>query len=622
MAHTMQRPHPILRVLSAASLAAAVVAVGCDRREAGNTSAVRNAASADLYSVERADFDMAIPVSGELAAMRQIEVRNRLESRAVITEIVPEGKSVTKGDVVLRLAEEEIREKIKDQKDKVNTANSELIAAEQSLSIKENTRDSELEKADLTVEMAKLALLAWENGELVSKRQSLALARETADIDLTRLEDRFNKSSELVAKNFISRDEFEKDRIAMIEARAKSKQAALDQKVYEEYTYKQDRAKKESDVEQAVAERGRVEQKNNAEIVKAKADVESAKFKVESVADRLRNFEMQHGYCTVIAPSDGLVVYATSIDSGGGGRGGGDAQAPQVGTELKPNELVIILPDTSQMVANLKVSEALSGRIRQGQDVTVYSDALPNVPVKGAVQSVSVLAASGGWRDPNRRDYTVRVALDADPALGLKPSMRCKAEILLDSVDNAIGVPIQAIFRQGPIAYVHVHEGGGYAQKLVKLGRSSELRVEVLDGVVEGDRVLLREPSADELTTKLDFEALQAQFAPPAPASGAGEATAPRHDAPAVANSLADGGAAGAATVEPNPSEAKKEGPPGGPNGERRGDGQRRRRPDGAAPGGSRQGPPEQGGVTSSVGGSAGGSAGGSGQTAAPASAH
>jgi HlyD family secretion protein len=591
----MSRSPLSLRLLSPLALVAVIAAAGCNREPSGSGN-VRTASQVDLYSVERSDFDMAIPVSGELAAMRQIEVRNRLESRAVITEIVPEGKSVRKGEVVLRLAEEEVREKVKDAKDKVNMANSELIAAEQSLSIKENTRDSELEKADLTVEMAKLALLAWENGELVSKRQSLALARETADIDLARLEDRFNKSSELVEKNFISRDEFEKDRIAMIEARAKSKQAALDQQVFEEYTYKQDRAKKESDVEQAVAERGRVEQKNNAEIVKAKADVESAKFKVESAADRLKNFETQLGYCTVIAPSDGLVVYATSIDSGGGGRGGGDAQPPQVGTECKPNELVIILPDTSQMVANLKVSEALSGRIRPGQNVTVYSDAMPNVPIQGSVYSVSVLAASGGWRDPNRRDYTVKVALNADPAVGLKPSMRCRAEILLDRVDDAIGVPIQAIFRQGPVAYVHIRDGGGYAQRLVKLGRSSELRVEVIEGVKEGDRVLLREPSADELTAKLDFETLQAELAPPPaaqarptqPAGPAGAAVAEGPEAAPAAGSQGEAGGQGGDAGKP-------------------GDGTRRRR-NGEGPGrnGSRGNPPGEASEKPGAGGGSG----------------
>jgi HlyD family secretion protein len=473
------------------------------------------ASASDVHLVERTDFDMAIPVSGELAAMRQIEVRNRLEGRAIITEIVDEGRTVKQGDVLLRLAEEEIRDKIKDAKDKVNTAESELVAAQQTLSIAENTRASELEKADLAIELAKLALLAWENGEVVTKRQNLALARETAEINLKRLRERFEESAKLVEQKFISKDEFERDRIAMIEAEVKAKQAVLDLEVYEQYQYKQDEAKKKSDVDQAVAERARVEQRNDAQIVKAKADVDSARFKVDSANDRLKQLELQLTYCTITAPNDGLVVYATSIDSGGGGRGGGDAQPPQVGTELRPNELVIILPDTTQMVANLKVSEALSGRIRPGQTVTVFSDALPNTPIRGAVQSVSVLAASGGWRDPNRRDYTVRVALEADPALGLKPSMRCKAEILLDRVDDAVSVPIQAVFRQGPIAYVYTRDGSTFAQKMVRLGRASETRIEVLEGIAEGDKVLLREPSDDEVGSKLDFEALAAQFAPP-----------------------------------------------------------------------------------------------------------
>ena len=53
--------------------------------------------------------------------------------------------------------------------------------------------------------------------------------------------------------------------------------------------------------------------------------------------------------------------------------------------------------------------------------------------------AVSVLlAASGGWRDPNRREYTVKSALEADPSMGLKPAMRCKAEILLGRVEDAL----------------------------------------------------------------------------------------------------------------------------------------------------------------------------------------
>jgi HlyD family secretion protein len=502
------QPHhtrSIFRFL-AASLAVAVAAapIGCGGGEGGDEQAAQLVAARDLHAVEKGSFDMVLPVSGELAAQQQVELRNKLETRAVITEIAPEGTRVSKGEVLVRLAQEELLDKIKDSKDKVNTANSSVIAAQQSLAIKQGEKQSELDKADVAVKIAELALQGWQEGEVVNKRQQLELAKETAGINLDRLKGRFEESAKLVSQGYIAKDEFEKDRIAMIEAEAKVKQAALDLEVYEKYTFFQDEAKKKSDLDQARAERARVEEKFNAELVKAQADLESANFQLQSAKDRLQNLEMQLTYTTLTAPIDGLIVYATSIDSSNGGRGGGDAQPPQVGTELKPNELVILLPDTSRMVANLKVSEALSGRIRPGQPVTLYSDAMPNQPVAGSVTTVSVLAASGGWRDPNRREYTVKSALEADPSLGLKPAMRCKAEILLGRVDDALNVPVQAIFRQGPVAFVYVQDGAGFAQRQVELGRSSELQIEIKKGLAAGDKVLLREPKSFEIVAKLD----------------------------------------------------------------------------------------------------------------------
>ncbi len=479
---------------------------GQDKRQAPAARQPTGTAK-DLFAADKGDFDMVIPVTGELSASRQIEVRNKMEGRAVITEIVAEGRSVKKGDTLLRLSEDEILNKIKDAEDKSKTEGSTAIAAEQGLAIRENQKQSEIEKADLAIELAQLALEAWEKGEVVSKREQLKTALETASIDKERLDRRFTEAKSLVEKGFISRDDYEKDRMAKIQGDAKIKQCQLDTDVYEQFQYKQDRAKKQSDLDQARAERQRVEQRADAELTKLRAEVESARFKAQSSRERLEQLRTQHGYCHVVAPTDGLVVYATSIDSGGGmGRGGGDAQAPQVGTELKPNELVIVLPDTSVMMANLKVSEALSGRIKKDQPVTVWSDSIPNMPLSGKVVGVSVLAESGGWRDPNRRDYTVKVVLDVDPKLGLKPSMRCKAEILLDRVNDALSVPIQSVFRQGPVSYVYVPDGTGYAQRQVKLGRASELEVEIVSGLEQGEQVLLREPKKDEITSVLDFE--------------------------------------------------------------------------------------------------------------------
>ena len=286
----------------------------------------------------------------------------------------------------------------------------------------------------------------------------------------------------------------------MIEAEAKVTTASLELEVYLGYTFKQDEAKKKSDLEQAQAELGRVQQRNAAEIGNAAAAVTSAEYKLSSSKERLDDFMQQLQYCTVAAPSAGLVVYATSLESNRWG-GGGNERTLQVGAELFPNQPVILLPDTSQMVASVKVNEALSGRIKPGQSVVVTSDAMPTKPVAGEVLSIGVLAESSGWRDPNRRDYTVRVLLkDVNPEMGLKPSMRCKAEIIVESVEDSVHVPIQAVFRRGGSAFVYVLDGEQASLRDVKPGRASELEVEILAGLDEGDRVMLRAPADDEIS--------------------------------------------------------------------------------------------------------------------------
>ena len=459
--------------------------------------------ASQIHTVARGDFQIVIPVSGELTTERQVEIRNLLETRAVITEIVGEGTFVHEGDVVLRIADDELINQIKDSEDKVQTAESSVIAAEQSLAIRNSTMASDLEKADLEIEIAQLAMQAWEEGGVVTARQKLDLEIQTATINRDRLVKRAEDGRKLVEKGFLALDEYERDRIAMIESEARVKEAELAKQVYEDYTIKMELATNKSAVEQSRAEKGRVRQRHEAEIVKIEADVESVRFKRESARERLQDLKDQLEACIIAAPSDGLVVYASSLSSGER-RGRDNEPPPQVGTELRQNELVMILPDTSRMIASLKVGEALSGRVREGQPAVIYSDSLPGTAIPASVLKVSVLAESGGWRDPNRRDYTVRVLLDADPSLGLKPSMRCRGEIVLGKVEDAISVPIQSVFRKGPIAFVYVPDERGFAQRAVKIGRSSEMEVEVLEGLEPGENVLLRRPTPGEISVEIE----------------------------------------------------------------------------------------------------------------------
>jgi len=239
-----------------------------------------------------------------------------------------------------------------------------------------------------------------------------------------------------------------------------------------------------------------VKRKNESELASKQASVTNAERQLAVREQRVEELEEQVVNTRILAPTSGLVVYATSLERGW--RGNDDPL--DVGSEISPNEEIIHLPNSEQMIASIKVHESLIGRIDAGQPSSVRIDAIRGESFKGTVDSVGVVAESGGWRDPNLREYTVKVVIDGDNAnRDLKPSMRADAEIRLGRVEDVLTVPVQAVFRAGEVAYVYEKQGDRYVRTPVRIGRRSTTEAEVVAGLEGGERVLLREPRPGEV---------------------------------------------------------------------------------------------------------------------------
>jgi multidrug resistance efflux pump len=512
--------------------------------------------SPDIFQVRLGSFDIVIPTSGELAALRQIEIKNELETRAVITEIAEEGARVRAGDILVRFNDEDIVTRIKDAQDEAKLAGNAVTTAEADVAILRQEHESKLAAASLRITLADLALRSWLEGEDKTKRQELDLAVKTAEKEHERAAARFEAAERLKAQDFISLDDFKRDEIALLRAESDLETSRLQREVYIEYDSQRLQKEKESDLEQARDEHERTKARLEAEMKSALETLDVRRAQLQSKEERLTKWQAQHEWCVLEAPTDGLVVYASSVQSGGWHRN--DEDPPQVGTEVPRNKTIMILPDVSTMIAAVKVNEALSGLIKPDQRVTISPDALPDAVIGGRVLSIGVLAETGGWRDPNRRDYTVRILLEDGHSMGLKPSMACKARIAVGRVEDALHVPIQAIFREGRRSFVYLLEGaGGCVQQAVEVGRASTLYAEVVSGLEEGQRVLLREPSPAEVTRRLEPDKR-----PPAEERVAEADPGAGHDA---------GGRPELAAAEPAPGEREPRGPGAGrpPGGDR-----------------------------------------------------
>ena len=457
--------------------------------------------SGEMYEVTFGDFEITTPSSGELAAEHKINIHNHLESNAVIIELVDEGTLVEVGDVLLKLNDEKIKDNIRGSELNVTEATNNLQNAKSSFSIAEKKRDSELAVKQLAIDLAELALQAWKEGEVVARRQDLELAVQTADKNYRRLLKKYESSVDLYEQKFLSKDELDQDEIAVLNAEATLKKADLDVVVYENYIHEQQKQKKESDLKQAKDEYERAVVRLESELQSSLANILAKENKLTSHLERLEKLRGQLEACVVLAPGSGMVVYASSM-----GRWDDESGTISVGKSLHRNQLMMSIPDTSNMIARVKVNEALSGLISKGQLATVTCDALPGRVFEGEVLSVGVLAEGGGWRDPNRRDYTVVVKLLDTGGAPLKPSMRCAAEIYVDQVTNVLFIPIHAVHRDGSVVWVWVQRDGGFAQQPVQLGLFSESYAAIGSGLIAGDVVLLRDPSTGQVTGRLTKE--------------------------------------------------------------------------------------------------------------------
>lgn len=475
--------------------------------------AVSNGSSEDeqqveWIKVEVRSFPLTVRCKGELSAANQVEIKNEVEGRTTITEIIDEGaevrgprmhmtsrgREVIPGTLLLTLAADEIEEKILQAQENVLRARADYVAADEALAIKKNETETTEKQAKVKVDLARLDLEKWEKGTDPQEQRTLELAVETAKRNLTIAERDVEYSKQLYEEKFIALDELERDEIALIEAKNALATAELNVKIYDEFTRPKDRQKLMTDLEQAEAELDRTIRKNRSELTRLASDLEIKTRTLALREQRLTELLEQRRNTRVYAPADGSVVYATSV-----GPRWRRSDPLRKGREVRFNESLILLPDTSQMIAELKVHEQMIRRVEVGQKVNVKLNALADEVFEGKVIFKSLNAEDGGWWNQNLREYVIRVSLPANIDASLQPGMQCQGEVETGYVDSVLSLPVQVVYAEGSKHYVFRQgKDGRPEQHLVEIGRASETLVEVISGLDEGDEVLRRAPKPGE----------------------------------------------------------------------------------------------------------------------------
>ncbi|WP_179232940.1 efflux RND transporter periplasmic adaptor subunit [Paenibacillus rigui] len=199
---------------------------------------------------------------------------------------------------------------------------------------------------------------------------------------------------------------------------------------------------------------------SNNSIVAAENQMKSAALALEDSSRSLENYSVK-------APASGILTDFTLVP-------GQNVSSSKVGQvqQLDPVKIKTELTEASyQLVKNKK-------------ELVYYN---PDTPDKKGTAKISYMSPV---MSAQTKSYTVELEVP-NPEHTIEPGSRVMVQLTTESEQSVIAIPSLSIIREESDAYVFVQQGDQYQKRKVKLGRINGQYQEVLEGLKEGDQLVV-----------------------------------------------------------------------------------------------------------------------------------
>lgn len=199
-----------------------------------------------------------------------------------------------------------------------------------------------------------------------------------------------------------------------------------------------------------------------AQIDLARANVDLARVQLE--------------YAKIVAPVPGVIA---SIST---------QEGETVAASFAAPTFVNII-DLDRLEVQAYVDETDIGRIREGLEASFTVDTYPDTDFRGRVTAIHPKAVI----QDNVVNYIVTVEITDAQGRTLRPEMTANVTVFLEVRKGALAVPAAAVSRDGGDRSVMVLENGRRERRSVKVGRRDGGYLEILEGLTEGETVVIIE---------------------------------------------------------------------------------------------------------------------------------
>jgi RND family efflux transporter MFP subunit len=496
----------------------------------GGLAATSNILS--TFPVRRDDLTITVTESGNTKASQTIDIRSEVHGEATIISLIPEGTYITQEDVnagklLVELESSSLKERLKEEEKGLASDEARLTEEQENYHIQRNQNESDITAAQLAVKFGLMDLQKYLGETVAQKVVEKASQDPNSNFDMTSLlanndpndpnslsgessqqlkqlkdaillaEGQLEKANDMLEgtqklhdANYVSALELKGAELDVERFRIQRESAVEALKLYRRYDFPKEAERYLSDYKEAERELVRAGARARSRMAQAQARLSNAEEDVTESREDVQRRRKQVDACTIRAPAPGLVVYGTS------GEPWRERERGPVreGGKVYQRQTIISLPNTSEIIVEIRVHETSVDKVRPGQHATITVDAFPDKTFQGEILKVAPLPdPQQGFLNPDVKVYTTKVSMEGSHD-SVKPGMSAKVEILVDQLDDVLIVPIQAVaIREGKkLCYVMASDTP--QPRVVSTGAFNDTFVEIISGLEEGEQVLLNPP--------------------------------------------------------------------------------------------------------------------------------
>ncbi len=448
-----------------------------------------------FFMVKKDNLILGIELTGTVNAKKQHKLACEAAYQTKLVSIVDENSKVRKNDVLAEFETEDLEQKIEDLVLKLDNEKKELLISQEEKEILISSNLADIEKTKNQVMEAQDSFNKYWKLEGPQARDVQDNKVGTAKRGLEEAKEAYLSYRDEISQTVYSNAEEEsaaKSKLATMKQTFNNTKTAYNNslfnlKILKRYTHPNKITTLQNRLNEVKLNLKRVKIKTASSMIQKDNQIYHMERKIRYLKREVEKHKDFLPLMKLIAPVDGLVIY-------------GDPARRRYKTEIKigmdiaRREILITIPDLSELVVNFEIPEQYRGKVKIDDKVILTPESIPTLKVSGILKHIDPLPVNLLRWDPNSpKIYHASITV-VEKNKELVSGMNVKIAIINKILKNRLLVPIEAVFEKNGQYFVYLKTDGNFKEVDVVIGDANDNLVEIKKGLNENDYVCLYRP--------------------------------------------------------------------------------------------------------------------------------